>query len=147
MAPAATQVLQGARPFLDPPPAAAQHAAPAAPAAPPQEADGPEFLAVPEVPAAEPPLPEAEPVIALDTAETPDAQDDVLRDIYTRETNAHVATVREYLRVEAPRPQPHVLSEAVYRACHTLSGRLHHGRGPSWHPPGATRRSLAAQVI
>ncbi len=76
---------------------------------PPQveDATGPEFLAVPELAAVEPPL--APP-------------DDALRDIYTRETNAHVATVREYLRHEAPRPQPHVLSEAVYRACHTLSG-------------------------
>ena len=127
MAPAATQVLQGARPFLD---------APTPPAAPPvpEDATGPEFLSVPEITAEEssaPQVPAEEPVVALGEdmtlAEVPgiihaNDDDDVLRDIYTRETNAHVATVREYLRVEAQRPQPHVLTEPVYRACHTLSG-------------------------
>jgi chemosensory pili system protein ChpA (sensor histidine kinase/response regulator) len=95
----ATQVLQGGKPFLD---AATQVAPPPAP----EDATGPEFLAVPE----------------LAPLESANAQDDVLRDIYTRETNAHVATVREYLRQENQRPQPHELTEAVYRACHTLSG-------------------------
>jgi chemosensory pili system protein ChpA (sensor histidine kinase/response regulator) len=109
----------------------ADHAPPAQPAvpAPPAQDDatGPEFLAAPEVAAAErptPAVPEEEPLVALGEdmtlAELP--RDDVLRDIYTRETNAHVAAVREYLRQEAQRPQPHVLTEAVYRACHTLSG-------------------------
>jgi chemosensory pili system protein ChpA (sensor histidine kinase/response regulator) len=104
---AATQILQGARPYLD---AAAAPAPPAAPA-PAEDATGPEFLAVPELNA----LDGAAPAAA-------EAKDDVLRDIYSRETNAHVAIVREYLRQETPRPQPHVLTEAVYRACHTLSG-------------------------
>ena len=134
MAPAATQVLQGARPLLDAAPAAAEHATPAPAGSPPDDATGPEFLAVPEVRAAE--VPAEDPLVALGedatlaelpgihgAADESDAeQDDVLRDIYTRETNAHVATVREYLRVEAQRPQPHVLTEPVYRACHTLSG-------------------------
>jgi len=48
--------------------------------------------------------------------------DDTLRDIYARETAAHVATVRAYLAREAPRSEPHELPEDVYRACHTLSG-------------------------
>jgi chemosensory pili system protein ChpA (sensor histidine kinase/response regulator) len=109
----ATQVLQGARPYLE---------VAAAPAAPPEskpepepaaeDAAGPEFLAVPEL-------------IALESAPAapePAPQDDVLRDIYARETNAHVATVRDFLRQEAQRPQPHLLTETVYRACHTLSG-------------------------
>jgi chemosensory pili system protein ChpA (sensor histidine kinase/response regulator) len=48
--------------------------------------------------------------------------DDTLRDIYARETAAHVATVRAYLAREAPLPEPHALPEEIYRACHTLSG-------------------------
>ena len=72
--------------------------------------------AAPEPSVAAPPATLAAP------AEPESERDDVLRDIYMRETNAHVAAVREYLRAEAALPQPHVLSEAVYRACHTLSG-------------------------
>ena len=48
--------------------------------------------------------------------------DDTLRDIYARETAAHVATVRGYLERESQLPEPHTLPEEVYRACHTLSG-------------------------
>jgi chemosensory pili system protein ChpA (sensor histidine kinase/response regulator) len=48
--------------------------------------------------------------------------DDTLRDIYARETAAHVATVRNWLAREAQLPEPHALPEEVYRACHTLSG-------------------------
>ena len=46
----------------------------------------------------------------------------MLREIYARETNTHVATVRAYLDREAGLADPHVLPEDVYRACHTLSG-------------------------
>ncbi|HEV3182685.1 MAG TPA: Hpt domain-containing protein, partial [Steroidobacteraceae bacterium] len=48
--------------------------------------------------------------------------DETLRDIYARETAAHVATVRAFLTREASQPEPHLLHEEVYRACHTLSG-------------------------
>ncbi|MFL6600580.1 MAG: Hpt domain-containing protein [Steroidobacteraceae bacterium] len=48
--------------------------------------------------------------------------DDVLRDIYTRETGTHVATVRAYLEREEGMSEPHAIPEDVYRACHTLSG-------------------------
>ncbi|HEX4389497.1 MAG TPA: Hpt domain-containing protein [Steroidobacteraceae bacterium] len=48
--------------------------------------------------------------------------DDTLRDIYTRETATHIATVRAYLTREAKLPEPHALPEEIYRACHTLSG-------------------------
>jgi chemosensory pili system protein ChpA (sensor histidine kinase/response regulator) len=48
--------------------------------------------------------------------------DAALREIYAREAAAHVATVRNWLTREQPHPAPHVLSEEVYRACHTLSG-------------------------
>jgi len=48
--------------------------------------------------------------------------DEVLREIYTRETSSHIATVRAYLAREASLPEPHAIPEEVYRACHTLSG-------------------------
>src|SRR5438270_491479 len=48
--------------------------------------------------------------------------DDTLRDIYARQTAAHVATVRGYLERDSQLPEPHPLPEDVYRACHTLSG-------------------------
>jgi len=50
------------------------------------------------------------------------SSDDVLRDIYTRETESHIATVRAFVEQEQQLPAPHVISEPVYRACHTLSG-------------------------
>ena len=58
---------------------------------------------------------------AADVAKQQD-QDDVLREIYARETSAHVATVRAYLHRESSSPEPHAIPEDVYRACHTLSG-------------------------
>jgi chemosensory pili system protein ChpA (sensor histidine kinase/response regulator) len=48
--------------------------------------------------------------------------DEALREIYARETEAHVATVREFLKREAQAAEPHPLPEEVYRACHTLAG-------------------------
>ena len=71
--------------------------------------------------------PPSEPVAEPVNAESPPAQtqlgsDDLLRDIYSRETGAHVATVRAYLERKRNQPAPHVLTEDVYRACHTLSG-------------------------
>ena len=50
------------------------------------------------------------------------APDDVLRDIYLRETETHVATVRDFIGEARTQPGPHRLPEDVYRACHTLSG-------------------------
>jgi chemosensory pili system protein ChpA (sensor histidine kinase/response regulator) len=55
-------------------------------------------------------------------APEPVEMDDALRDIYTRETAAHVAVVRGYIARETGQPGPHELREEVYRACHTLSG-------------------------
>jgi chemosensory pili system protein ChpA (sensor histidine kinase/response regulator) len=55
-------------------------------------------------------------------AAPPPAMDEALREIYTRETSAHVATIRNYLNREAHAPEPHLLREDVYRACHTLAG-------------------------
>jgi chemosensory pili system protein ChpA (sensor histidine kinase/response regulator) len=48
--------------------------------------------------------------------------DTTLRDIYARETGSHVAVVRDWLARQAHEPAPHLLSEPVYRACHTLAG-------------------------
>ena len=50
------------------------------------------------------------------------SKDEVLREIYARETGAHIATVRSYLEREISLPEPHAIPEDVYRACHTLSG-------------------------
>jgi chemosensory pili system protein ChpA (sensor histidine kinase/response regulator) len=50
------------------------------------------------------------------------AVDDVLADIYARETTAHVAVVRAYLDREGGAAEPHFLPEEIYRACHTLAG-------------------------
>jgi chemosensory pili system protein ChpA (sensor histidine kinase/response regulator) len=48
--------------------------------------------------------------------------DEALREIYTRETGTHVAVIRHFLAREAQAPEPHLLPEEVYRACHTLAG-------------------------
>ncbi len=55
-------------------------------------------------------------------AESEAESDAVLRDIYSRETDSHVAAVRDYLSRAIGQPAPHALPEAVYRACHTLAG-------------------------
>jgi len=54
-------------------------------------------------------------------APAPEA-DPGLREIFSRETAAHIVTVRSFLGEESQRPEPHLLTEDVYRACHTLSG-------------------------
>ena len=48
--------------------------------------------------------------------------DEGLREIYARETGAHVAVIRRFLERESQAPEPHLLREDVYRACHTLAG-------------------------
>jgi chemosensory pili system protein ChpA (sensor histidine kinase/response regulator) len=72
--------------------------------------------------AAPPAPPRAAPAAAPSTEAARSLPDETLRDIYARETAAHVATVRAFLRREADLPAPHLLPEDVYRACHTLSG-------------------------
>jgi chemosensory pili system protein ChpA (sensor histidine kinase/response regulator) len=51
-----------------------------------------------------------------------DSADEALREIYARETGAHVAAIRGFLEREARSSEPHLLPEEVYRACHTLAG-------------------------
>jgi len=48
--------------------------------------------------------------------------DPALHEIYSKETSSHLSEIREYLRKRSGQPAPHVLSEAVFRAIHTLSG-------------------------
>ncbi|HWM70463.1 MAG TPA: Hpt domain-containing protein [Steroidobacteraceae bacterium] len=82
-------------------------------------------LLLPEEPAAEESivLEEESPVSAgAEAAASQSGPDDVLRDIYSRETANHVATVRAYLDREEGVSEPHAIPEDVYRACHTLSG-------------------------
>ncbi|MBV8909374.1 MAG: Hpt domain-containing protein, partial [Gammaproteobacteria bacterium] len=62
------------------------------------------------------------PSVSLSAAPKAALPDDTLCDIYARETAAHVSTVRDFLTRESALPEPHALSEEVYRACHTLSG-------------------------
>ena len=63
-----------------------------------------------------------EPTAALAERVSSGGPDAALREIYSRETASHVSTVRGWLKREQPHPSPHVLTEEVYRACHTLSG-------------------------
>ncbi len=106
---------------------AAGHEAPAAPLSAPSEAladsaplPEPEPLAPPE-PAVE--WAATELIAPPESAQAPiEGADGALREIYARETSSHVLTVRTWLSRERPHPAPHVLTEEVYRACHTLSG-------------------------
>jgi len=93
-------------------PSAPRPAAAAAPAAPRQAGSAPPA-------AAEAPASTAK---ASGGAAARALPDESLRDIYARETAAHVATVRAFLTREESQPEPHLLQEEVYRACHTLSG-------------------------
>ncbi|MEO8308995.1 MAG: Hpt domain-containing protein [Pseudomonadota bacterium] len=69
--------------------------------------------------AAEPqPAPAPDSAVESFTADS----DPTLRDIYARETDSHVATVRAWISKAAAYPPPHDIPEPVYRACHTLAG-------------------------
>ncbi|HWW79296.1 MAG TPA: Hpt domain-containing protein, partial [Steroidobacteraceae bacterium] len=119
--PAASGSAPGAPPYGAPEPLAPPAAAVASASPPSSQASGP---SAPSAPRAAPAV-SAPPAVAApppaDPAK-PSGLDDVLREIYARETNTHVATVRAYLERESELAEPHVLPEDVYRACHTLSG-------------------------
>ncbi len=55
------------------------------------------------------------------TLEEP-SMDPVLREIFRKETAGHILVVRQFLERCARGAAPHPVSEALYRACHTLSG-------------------------
>jgi chemosensory pili system protein ChpA (sensor histidine kinase/response regulator) len=88
-----------------------------------------------------PPLPAAPPVeqVAAPTLETDEDRirelaeaaseealaapmDPVLQDIFRKEAAGHVAVLREFISACEPGAAPYVVTEALYRACHTLSG-------------------------
>ena len=120
-APAAS-ALSGSAPSA---PVAAPPAA-SPPPVPATAAASPAPTAAPTAPAPASATAGAGPTAPAAAASVPPGQpaglDDVLREIYARETNTHIATVRTYLDRESGLPDPHMLPEDVYRACHTLSG-------------------------
>jgi len=83
-------------------------------AAEPTTVEAPEAAPVAAAPIA-PPAPVAAPAPARQM----DAQ---LHEIYSKETAGHIAVIRDYLRRCAALAPPYAVPEAVYRACHTLSG-------------------------
>src|SRR6478736_1795603 len=70
----------------------------------------------------EPPAAVAPPAPAPPAPEPEEDDEPTLRDISSRETDSHVATVRGWIEKVIGMPGVHVLPESVYRACHTLSG-------------------------
>ena len=59
--------------------------------------------------------------VAEPVAEAP-AMDPVLQEIFRKETAGHVAVVRAFIERCAQAVAPYSVTEALYRACHTLSG-------------------------
>ena len=52
----------------------------------------------------------------------PDQMDPVLRDIFTKEATGHLGVIQDYLGECSDKVAPYVVTEELYRACHTLSG-------------------------
>jgi chemosensory pili system protein ChpA (sensor histidine kinase/response regulator) len=114
---------RGTEPAAPPPvlPAAAPEAAAVTPEVPPSSLapqSPPETSVQPEPP--------AEPAVAVAAeAEAEPATvviDETLRQIYARETDTHISTIRAWISAERQQTAPHLLPESVFRACHTLSG-------------------------
>ncbi len=61
--------------------------------------------------------PEPAPALAAQTD-----MDPVLRDIFRNETQSHIQVVREYIDRCGRTTTAHPITDALYRACHTLSG-------------------------
>ena len=55
-------------------------------------------------------------------AEAPAGMDPVLRDIFRKETAGHVEVVRDFIERCRQGAAPYAVTEALHRACHTLSG-------------------------
>jgi chemosensory pili system protein ChpA (sensor histidine kinase/response regulator) len=87
---------------------------------------GREATAVPPVPVAQAGAkePAAERVGAAEPAEMPESagMDPVLRDIFRKEAAGHVGVARDFIARCAESVPPYAVTEALYRACHTLSG-------------------------
>ena len=90
--------------------------------------------------AAPPPVPP--PAAEGGKAARPSAMDPLLHDIYSKETSSHLDEIREYLSKRADQPAPHLLTESVYRAIHTLERQLQDGRSAPRYPHHGAVESL-----
>ncbi len=73
-------------------------------------------------PEPEPAAVEADAGAAQELQPEPAGMDPVLRDIFRNETAGHVGVVRDFIARCAEAVPPYAVTEALYRACHTLSG-------------------------
>ncbi len=64
----------------------------------------------------------APPAAAPEETEAPSGMDPVLRDIFRKETAGHVEVVRDFIERCRQGAVPYAVTEALHRACHTLSG-------------------------
>ena len=104
---ARADALSGREATVAPAPAAAPAPVPVAAVEPtPRVAEPPA-----EVAAAEP-----------ETVSEPAGMDPVLQEIFRKETAGHVGVVRDFIERCSQAVAPFAVSEALYRACHTLSG-------------------------
>jgi chemosensory pili system protein ChpA (sensor histidine kinase/response regulator) len=69
-----------------------------------------------------PPAPVPEPVVEAARPAAAPAMDPVLQEIFRKETAGHVAVVRHFIERCAQSVAPYPVTEALHRACHTLSG-------------------------
>jgi chemosensory pili system protein ChpA (sensor histidine kinase/response regulator) len=84
---------------------------------------GREGPALPATAVPSPPTAAAAPTAATEPVRPEEpGMDPVLRDIFRKETAGHILVVREYLERCTRGVAPHPVTEALYRACHTLSG-------------------------
>ena len=64
----------------------------------------------------------APPAAAPEETEVSSGMDPVLRDIFAKETAGHVEVVRDFIERCRQGAAPYAVTEALHRACHTLSG-------------------------
>jgi chemosensory pili system protein ChpA (sensor histidine kinase/response regulator) len=69
--------------------------------------------------------------------------DPVLADIFVKEMRGHVEVIRTYLAVAQAQPEPHLVEEPLYRACHTLLGS---GRMAGFEPAMALAGPMAEHL-
>jgi chemosensory pili system protein ChpA (sensor histidine kinase/response regulator) len=86
-------------------------------------------------PPPKPPAPRPEPTLVINPQpksassrassapkDVPPMMDAALRDIFSKETTGHLGAIREYITSCAMLTSPYPVTEALHRACHTLSG-------------------------